>query len=425
MISKNIKDSVISSALVWLTVLLPALIPVSAGAQYSTNSLYSFYGLGDINSSRTGKISGMGGAGIALKSEGFLNNLNPASFSTFDSTSFVFDFGLAGYYSSIRSQGENKSASDINFNNIAIGFPVTKWWGSSIGSAPFSTIGYNISTFIPVEGKMLDVETQFTGKGGINQFYFSNTFSLSRHLALGINLSYLMGSIIKNEINKLEPFGLDNLYTIRTRHFNNLYYSFGLQSGLKLNNDNLSLGVTFSPPQKIKTKYSVLVLIENADTLENRNEHIDDVLIPLALGIGVAYKFNSILDIAFDYSYQKWSDANYSMEGARLVNSYSYNFGLEYNQKQPLNATFLNLIIYRFGAYYEQTYLMMRNNAIKDYGINFGIGFPVKRQKSTINLTMGLGQLGTTSQSLVKQTYGSLKLSLTLHDYWFLKRKYD
>jgi len=402
-----------------------SLFPAISTAQYSTNSLYSMYGLGDLNKSRTGKISGMGYAGVALRSVTYLNNLNPASYSSFDSTSFIFDFGLSGYSSFFSSQGTKKFASDVNFNHLAIGFPFTKWWGASFGIVPYSTVGYNITSSIPVEGKILDVETQFTGNGGINQFYFSNSFSIARQLSLGFNLSYFMGYITQNELTRISTLGLDNVYTIRTRHFNNLHYSFGFQYELKINNDRLSIGATYSPLQKLRTDYNIVVRIEDGDILKNETDVLDDFIMPSSLSAGLAYEINSTLCFALDYSLYKWSDAGYVKYVARLTDCYSINFGMEYNPVQKKNATFWNVIKWRMGGYYEKTYLLLKGNEILDKGITLGTGFPIKRQKSTINISVGLGQLGTLKDGLMKESYGFFNLSLSLHDYWFFRRKFE
>lgn len=425
MIRDKIHDAVSNAGMKGLMILL-SLLPVISVAQYSPNSLYSIYGLGEINtSSGTGKVSGMGNAGIALRSGTCLNNLNPASYSKFDSTSFIFDFGLGGYHSAFRSQSEQKYASDINFNHLAIGFPVTKWWGGSAGLLPFSTVGYNISTAIPVEGKLFDIETQFVGKGGINQFYFSNSFSITRQFALGLNLSYLMGYITQNEINKLETLGIDNIYTSRIRHFNNLFYSFGFHYSLNLNNDKLSIGATYNPLQRLNTKYSIEIMVEDADTLKSKSEIQDDFIIPVSMAGGVAYEINSILSFAFDYSVQNWSDAGYSKDVARLVDSYSFKFGMEFRPEYQSKSNLWNRMQYRLGGYYEKTYLRLRNNDIIDRGITFGLGFPIGRQRSTINLSMVLGQMGTLNDGLIRETYGNFIISFTFHDYWFMKRKFD
>ncbi len=394
-------------------------------AQYSSNSIYSLYNLGDLNSSGPVKTSAMGGAAFALKSEDFLNNLNPASFTEFDSTTFMFSMGLNGYVSSFESMNESKSAADFNFNHIALGFPVTKWWGSCAGVIPFSSVGYDILTTVPVEGTNTSIETKFTGTGGVNQFYLIHSFRLTRQLSLGINVSYLMGTITQTELNNMATFNQSDISTVQTRYFRNFYYALGLQYNQQFYDNKLSIGITCSPGQKLNTRYSMEIIIPEADTLHSKPVNKDDYMIPLSLGAGLACNIHSNLEFVFDYGIQKWSDAELSFNKARLTDSYHYNFGIQYRPAQKLIRSYLRSIRYRLGAYYENTYLEMRGNPIREIGITFGAGIPVSWQKSTINIAIGIGKLGTLNNGLVQETYCSFNLGFDFHDYWFIKRRYD
>ena len=57
------------------------------------------------------------------------------------------------------------------------GFPVTKWWKSSLGMLPFSKIGYDVKIFIPVD-KFSNVINEIEGDGGLNQFFWGNGFKI-------------------------------------------------------------------------------------------------------------------------------------------------------------------------------------------------------------------------------------------------------
>ncbi len=82
-------------------------------------------------------------------------------------------------------------------------------------------------------------------------------------------------------------------------------------------------------------------------------------------------------------------------------------------------------IAYRGGLKYEKSYLMIGNEQIKDFGISFGVGLPVYRSLSTINISAEIGQRGTTDFNLIKEQYAKLTLNVNLHDIWFVKRKFD
>ena len=251
MINRNIKRS----GILWRTYIVFSLVlALDMGTvigQYSSNSIYSLYGIGDLQTASFAKQSGFGRAGVALKSDGFINIINPASFTENGPNDVMFDLGLSGYISSYESRGDYETASDANLDHFAMAFPVTKWWGTSIGLAPFSSIGYDISTTSVYEGSTSEIETEFVGSGGISQFFFMNSFKLNKHLSLGVSLSYLMGSLDQTEISILNSVGFIDVNTINTYYMRNMYLGFGLQYTQQIKNDNITFGLTYHPPQKL------------------------------------------------------------------------------------------------------------------------------------------------------------------------------
>ena len=58
-------------------------------------------------------------------------------------------------------------------------------------------------------------------------------------------------------------------------------------------------------------------------------------------------------------------------------------------------------------------------------GMTFGIGIPVVSMFSNLNLAVEIGKRGTTDANLVEEKFANLKMSLSLNDRWFVKRKYN
>ena len=73
-----------------------ALTTIGASAQSGTNSPYSQFGLGDLATMAVGQNKGMGGVGYGFRKGNEVNPLNPASYSSIDSLTFIFDAGLSG-----------------------------------------------------------------------------------------------------------------------------------------------------------------------------------------------------------------------------------------------------------------------------------------------------------------------------------------
>lgn len=408
-----------------ITLLVVIAFSFNLDAQFSTNSLYSFYGIGDIEPSGNIRTTAMGGTAYAMKSENHINNLNPASVSEFDSTTFIFTSGVHGYVTALQSGSQSAMAHDFNFNHLAFGFPVTKWWGSAVGLVPFSNVGYDISIKMPVEGSPTEIEKQFTGTGGITQFYFINSFHFIKQLSVGINVSYLMGTVRQTESSRLAAFDYPDITTIKTKYYRNFFYDFGLQFSQDIGKDHLAIGITCSPPQKLKIRHNVEIVIPSIDTVRNETDDNEKFSVPISIGAGISYNFHSILELAFDYGFTKWSNSEVTFRRARLTDSYHYNFGLEFIPPEKLSRNYFRIVRYRIGAYYENTYIEMKGNPIRDQGISLGAGFPIGRQRSSLDLAFNIGRLGLAENGLIQKTYASVKLGFNFQDYWFIKRRFD
>ena len=73
----------------------------------------------------------------------------------------------------------------------------------------------------------------------------------------------------------------------------------------------------------------------------------------------------------------------------------------------------------------KETGLDLRGETINEYGISFGVGLPIGRLFSNVNIGFELGSKGTTSQGLVKENFFNTFISLSLNDRWFEKRYID
>jgi hypothetical protein len=92
---------------------------------------------------------------------------------------------------------------------MAFGCRFTRWWQTSVGFMPFSSVGYTINATDYVQGELSAYTKTYQGSGGINQFYWAHSFKLIKNLGLGMNISYYLGSISQTETGSS---GGENLY---------------------------------------------------------------------------------------------------------------------------------------------------------------------------------------------------------------------
>src|SRR5210317_834073 len=127
--------------LILLVVLLFASIETMGQARIS--SPYSRYGVGELWYNNTNvNLSGMGNVGLAISSDNYINIKNPASYTGFDSTSFLFDISGVGMYNTLKTTEISQPADYASLGYILFGTPITKRWKASFGLIPFSNVGY-------------------------------------------------------------------------------------------------------------------------------------------------------------------------------------------------------------------------------------------------------------------------------------------
>jgi hypothetical protein len=156
--------------------------------QITINSPYTRYGLGNlVENGMDPRITAMGGLYYGLQGNNLINTANPASYAAFDSVSFVFDAGIFGLMTDLRTNNMSDQGSYISLSHLLFGFPVTRWWRTSLGVLPFSYVGYAIYNKEELEG-MTTVENVYQGSGGLSQLYWGNAIKIGKKLSIGFNM---------------------------------------------------------------------------------------------------------------------------------------------------------------------------------------------------------------------------------------------
>ena len=211
----------------------------------------------------------------------------------------------------------------------------------------------------------------------------------------------------------------------------------------------LNLGFQATIPMKDKQHLNVGLILENKpeytafisditqknltsgsttdqDTLNFQDEEQGKIQLPLTFGAGISYVKEDVLEVNFDYLHQSWSKAKFfGTPNQDLTDLDKFAVGAEWIPDRFSIRSYLNKIAYRAGLKYEKSYLLLNNQQINDFGISFGVGLPIYRSNSTINVSAELGRRGTKQYNLVVENYAKLNLSVNLYDLWFIKRRFD
>jgi len=403
------------------------LFTISASAQQRSYLPYSIFGIGEINTSGFSRNMGMGKSGIAMSSDRYLNNKNPASYHTLDSISFFFDMGLAGSFVKYQNSSSTQKGHDFNVGNIAIGFRVNKHLSSSVGVAPYSTVGYKTVAERNVEGTQDLYTATLKGSGGLTRFYWDNAYMLFNHLSLGVSFSYLFGNIESSEL--VEYDNLD--YTINskaTSRLNKLYADFGLQYRFKVKDDyKFTLGGIFGNSHKLNFEQQVSITQSDGTVFEDNLTSKEPFELPMYYGAGLSFEWAGQLTFNAEYEFHDWSSTPSNSTSFTYRNTNSYRLGMEFIP-DPLNKQglgYFGIFSYRAGYYHEDSNLEIKNATVSNSGASFGIGLPFLNNKTSLNLAYNTGVRGTIESGLIRERYHSFFISLTMHDWWFIKPKYD
>jgi len=93
---------------------------ISVSGQKSLNSPYARYNLGALEPAGSFRSTAMGGLSAGLRDNSAIFYLNPASYSSIDTNSFIFDFGLDYGINKLSDGSTTHFTNDMNFDHIMI-----------------------------------------------------------------------------------------------------------------------------------------------------------------------------------------------------------------------------------------------------------------------------------------------------------------
>ncbi|MBN1596758.1 MAG: hypothetical protein JW894_00545 [Bacteroidales bacterium] len=417
------------------------LIPFSIFGQNYINTPYSRYGIGDLMNTGLSYNRSLGGSSIALRPLNQVNYLSPASYTSQDTMSFLFQAGIAARSSLLVTDIDEDRTNNSNIEYLLIGFPISKWWKFSAGIVPYSRIQYLFREYPEITDDIIVID--YKGDGGFNEFYFGTAFEINDYISVGINAGYLFGKLDKRREIYLPEITAASTIVNEKFIASDFYYRFGIQAyKIFWEKHQFIFGLTYDTKTKIDIKqqsfegrnfpygYNPGIFV---DTFNVVTDSVMQLQMPAKIGIGLSYVLNEQVLMTLEYSQQKFKKAFDKNEFKNIADYSSLRFGAEFTPVPITNrqrASYIERMHYRIGAHYTNTYIKFNNTQITDYGISVGLGLPWRNPKklytySNFNLTYEYGIRGTTENQLIKEKYHIITIGFTLHDFWFHKPKYD
>ncbi len=426
-----------------MAILLISLSQSTTLAQiYQVNSPYSRIGIGTKLPGVYTSSRAMGGISVAYRPLTKLNYANPASYSALSLTTFETAINAEGLWLQDNSTAPAQTSGSSSLAYLGLGFPVTKYWGSSFGILPYSRLNYDIQVNTQKEDIGL-VEQFFVGEGQLYQFYWGNGFKYKRFSA-GFNLGYLFGTYRQQSrlffpiLDDSSDFG-NNGYTLGTQR-NEEFSVGGFQFNLGLQyrhsiNDNLQLigGITGDLPLSVGAERILKWEKLNAnstntnvlDTILSINQEKNNLQLPPSLGAGITLQKGADWLVGLDLKWEGWdSFEKFGRADSSLVSSIRIGAGIEFAPDANSYGKFWKRTRYRFGGYYNTGHIQIGNQNISEFAVTAGLGLPMRRI-SSLNISLEAGQRGSITDNLLRETFFQATFGISLNDKWFQQRKYD
>ena len=415
----------------------------TAFGQIKIDSPYSRFNLGTLQAQGSFRSLGMGGVGTAIRDNNSIYFTNPASYSSLDTISFNFDFGL-NYGSNIIGEGASKfSSNDMDFHHLIIGFPLSKRWGFVTGIVPVTSGYYQItqtvtSTDPTYDPNIGEYTADHSGDGGITKFFVGTGLQVGKHFSVGANVSFISGQITRDN-----SFIFSDYYYV----FNNkseeqlvlkgINFDYGIQYTTSFkNNYFLNVGASITTGNNYSTKYSQLSVKYTAygisDTMSYVSNNSTKTFIPATYRFGISFGKKNKFTTGLDYVTTKWSTSIIPGSTGYAADTRELLVGAEYIPDKFSNYSYASRVEYRIGGHIGDNYLIINGEQLKEYGGSVGFGLPLRvvqgnpYSNSKMNLFFDFTRrIGSAANNLHNEDMFTVGLSLNLYDFWFLKRKYD
>jgi hypothetical protein len=418
--------------LIKITLVLLFSYTLTLQGQKLVNSPYSRFNIGSLAPVGSNRSLGMGGVGTAFRSNNTIYSSNPASYSSLDTNSFVFDFGI-DYGRCILSDGSSKYTSqDMNFDHLVMGFPLAKGWGVALGVVPLSSGFYNVSeTVVTGDAAIGDYISAHSGSGGFTNLFVGSGIKLNKNFSAGVNMTVLFGQVNRSNLFVFNDLNVFNSNTTESLQMRGINFSYGLQYTASLKNDYfLNAGVSLNSNKYYNAKYEQLSLKYTAyntkDTISYVSNNSEKAYIPGTLRTGISVGKKNKFTTGIDYEVTNWSQAKIPGLSGTAADTRTVRFGMEYIPDKFSNYSFFKRIEYRIGGHTGNNYLIINGDQLKEKGASIGLGLPLRRSLSKINVFLDYTKKSGSSESIMPaENYYSLGISMNLFDFWFIKRKYD
>ncbi len=427
--------------------LLVFLITQTAISQNLTISPYSIFGPGELQFMGNASNLAKGRVSQGIRRSYEINSLNPASYSALKNT--VIEAGFSQNMGTIKDATTSVDVNTVGFAYVNFGIPISekRGWGVSFGLMPYSSVGYKVLSIdsIPQDtATKMGAVNNLIGRGGLTKFYLGMGYKIykdsSRSISLGVNVGYIFGNLNSTTQILFPPNNLMfNVEESTNRYTGGLIFDYGLQFEQNIGKKIKSVaGFSINARTELSStrQYVFRSLAigggsrSGRDTIYASDNEAGTMILPLGLRGGLSINYDEKLLLAADAEYNEWSSykTTWQTSGSStsiLRNSLSYSLGASYTPDPNDFRNIFNRFDYRAGFRYEQSNITINNNGVDVLSLSAGVGVPMGKSRSKVNLSFEYLKRGNISNSLIQEDYYRFILGVTFADKWFVRYRYD
>lgn len=397
---------------------------LAVGVAYSQGgSNYSSMGIGDLNYFGSAAYAGMNGLSISYPVNTSLNPRNPAMWSKVTTTRLD-----AGYLfnQNVISNGNTtlwQNSGSISGFNAAFSLDTSKGLTIGLGMMPKSKINYYISNKIKIEkdGITLDGQSQYQGKGGLNDLYLGMSCRLFKFVEIGGEAYYTFGlmsrvsqSLFTSDATTFSPGVITNDY----------FKGWGAKAGINfLISKNFSIGGFWELAQKLdyENRVTITGIYSSTDTTFISDKSIE---IPQAYGLGFSFRTGRFL-IGADFIGQDFSNLSYNSGlDMNFRSTRQYIAGVTYYGTNRDTRDYFNRVTCRLGLAYRDLYYNIRGNDMKEMSVSLGLRLP-SSNSMFFDVGFVFGSRGTLNSGLLEEKFGKMYIDVSIGEMWFKPYKRD
>ena len=430
------------------------VLPLGGFSQY--NSLFTRGGLGEQVTNQSARYQAIGGASVGIYDSLNVNFSNPASYASYSITNFQSGLNYAASDQFIQDAHYKDHNSWLS--NLSFGIPIlAEKAGMSFGTMSVFSKSYDYTTTVVDSLAGVDESNRLRASGEVNKAYvgFAWSFVNTRKLnvALGVNFNSFFGGFSESNVLYMnEPSS--PLLDVR-RETEQFLFGRGYDLGINLNYSNFkdgmrnffTFGGVYNSDAYLKGEQTI---VEQVGSYNVGQEGFVVGTIPYEVlnqtGIGVAelpgslklgFSFGSqpkgaseeLNTNIYHFEFSQFNTENIQVNGVLTpLSAYrSYRAGYEFQKHYTRSK---EAIIYRFGAFLQQSASEGAVPAQRHFGLTFGSGIPLYKSKSTLrrsfsklnlSITGGYRTLGAADE--LQEMYVNASLALTISNRWFYRQK--